>query len=74
MPLEELLKLYNYGGAMATDNRDGDADDSSKKVGHHQERLRDVRPEKNRNEKNGLASATVKVKQTEVGPFYNRFP
>lgn len=67
MPLEELLKLYNYGGPMAADNSEGDAVDSGKKVGHQQERLRDVRPEKNRHEKNGLASGTVKSKSTEVG-------
>ena len=64
MPLEELLKLYNYGGpAVATDSNEADV----KKSGHQQERLRDVRPEKNRQEKNGLASAGVKVKSTEVG-------
>ena len=65
--MEELLKLYNYGGGTtAADNSEGDSVDSGKKVGHQQERLRDIRPEKNRLEKNGLAASTVKVKPTEV--------
>ena len=69
MPLEELLKLYNYGGTVANDRNEGDAVDSGRK-----ERLRDVRPEKNRPEKNGLASTAIKVKPTEVSLYENFYP
>ncbi len=59
MPLEELLKMYNYGAALAAETGEADAADSGKKVGPQPERLRDVRPDKNRQEKNGVAAAAA---------------
>lgn len=61
MPLEELLKLYNYGGAPhlaapAAPN----PDKKSPAPPQVQERLRDVRPEKLRQDKNGVLASKPK--------------
>ena len=73
MPLEELLKLYNYGGAAvgAPAPIDGEAlsESAPKKsgAGSGQERLRDVRPDKTRQDKNGVSGS--KAKTAEVTKF-----
>ena len=68
MPLEELLKLYNYGGANSGPPEPSAPSDSgaSKRGGAapSQERLRDVRPDKMRQDKNGVAGS--KTKNSEV--------
>ena len=67
MPLEELLKLYNYGGAAAgaPAPTDGEApsDSAPRKSGapSGQERLRDVRPDKARQDKNGVSGSKSKT-------------
>ena len=58
MPLEELMKLYNYGRPAPAENNETDDAGSGKKDG--QERLRDVRPEKNRHDKNGVNEGKTK--------------
>ena len=72
MPLEELLKLYNYGGAAvgAPAPTDGEAlsESAPKKSGSGQERLRDVRPDKTRQDKNGVSGS--KAKTAEVTLFF----
>lgn len=64
MPLEELLKLYNYGGANSGPPEPSAPSESgaSKKSGGapSQERLRDVRPDKMRQDKNGVVGSKTK--------------
>ena len=71
MPLEELLKLYNYGGANSGPPEPSAPSDSgaSKRGGAapSQERLRDVRPDKMRQDKNGVVGS--KTKNPEVISF-----
>ena len=73
MPLEELLKLYNYGGANSGPPEPSAPSDSgaSKRGGAapSQERLRDVRPDKMRQDKNGVAGS--KTKNPEVICFFD---
>jgi hypothetical protein len=54
MPLAELLKMYNYGGAAAAETESAaEATDSGKRTGPP-DRLRDVRPERSRHDKNEI--------------------
>jgi hypothetical protein len=58
MPLEELMKLYNYGGAAAAPPEAPEPDKKSDSA-PSQERLRDVRPDKLKADKNGVTKTKL---------------
>ena len=58
MPLEELMKLYNYGGA-ATAPPEAPEPEKKSEAAPSQERLRDIRPDKSRPDKNGVSKSKL---------------